>query len=374
MAKTEQKRVPLFLPFMSKEARQNAASVLRTTWIGEGPKVREFEEALEPWLGRKNVLTLNNATSGLHVALRLADVRDGEVISTPMTCTATNEPIINEGADIVWADIDPESGSIDPDDIERKITKRTRAIVVVHWGGNPCDLRRINEIGKRHNVKIIEDAAQALGATYRKKLIGCHSDYVVISFQAIKIINTVDGGVLTTKGRRDYWQGKELRWYGIDRDKRQTKETYWDYPIKQAGYKFHMNDVAAAIGLGQLPHLEHLLAQRREQAALYQEALEQSKTLRSVKVLPEADSSWWMFTVLCGDKKNRLELWRKLREEGIDSGEAHVRNDVYPVFKKFNQGRLPGVKKFNNEKLCIPIGYWVNKRAAKKIANILASF
>lgn len=374
MNTSKKKRVPLFLPFMSKEAIKNATAVLGTAWIGEGPKSKEFEKALIPWLGTKNILTVNNATSALHIALRLANVRGGEVISTPMTCTATNEPIVNEGADIVWADIDPTNGSIDPDDIEKKITKKTKAIMVVHWGGNPCDLDRINKIGRKYKIKIIEDAAQALGATFKGKYIGSHSDYVIVSFQAIKIINTVDGGVLTTKTKKDWWRGKSLRWYGIDRDKRIVKETYWDYPIKEAGYKFHMNDVTAAIGLGQLPYLKKLLAGRNQQAKLYLKALKQSKTLKAVNVLSSAQSSWWMFTVLCSSKKNRLALWKKLHDEGIDSGEAHIRNDTYPVFKKYYQGQLPGVKKFNDEKLCIPIGYWVSNGTAKKIAEILASF
>ncbi len=372
--KEQKKKVPLFLPFMSKESIRNVVAVLRTSWIGEGPKVKEFEKALAPTVGTEKVLSVNNATSAIHLALRLADVKGGEVISTPMTCTATNEPIINEGAKIVWADIDPESGNISPEDIEKKITKKTKAIMIVHWGGNPCDLTRINQIAKKHHLKVIEDAAQALGATFRGRPIGCHSDFVVVSFQAIKIITTVDGGILTVKTQKDYRRGKELRWYGIDRDRRKIRETYWDYPIKEAGYKFHMNDLTAAIGLGQLPYLPGLLEQRKKQAAIYLKALKQSRTLRAVKVLPSATSSWWMFTVLCGNKKNRLELWRRLKEENIDSGEAHVRNDLYPLFKRFNKGPLPGVKKFNEEKLCIPIGYWVDRKTVKKIADILASF
>ncbi len=366
--------IPLFLPFMSKEAIANATSVLKTSWIGEGQKVKEFEKTLSSRLGTDNVLTVNNATAAIHLALRLANVKGGEVISTPMTCTATNEPIINEGADIVWADIDPANGSIDPNDIEKKITKKTRAIMVVHWGGNPCDLNKINKIGKQYKIKVIEDAAQALGACYNDKPIGSHSDYVIISLQAIKIINTVDGGILTTKTRHDWHRAKALRWYGIDRDRRLIKETYWDYPIKEAGYKFHMNDVTAAIGLGQLPYLTKLLQQRQQQAAVYLKSLEQSKSLKPVSVYPGAVNSWWMFTVLCSNKKNRLKLWKKLKEEGIDSGEAHIRNDIYPLFKKYNRGPLPGVRKFNDEKLCIPIGYWVDKETAKKIADILASF
>lgn len=369
-----EKKVPLFLPYMSKEAIKNANAVLHTSWLGEGPKVFEFEKALAPLLGTNNVLAVNNATSAIHLALRLANVRGGEVISTPMTCTATNEPILNEGADIVWADIDPENGNIDPNDIEKKITKRTRAIMAVHWGGNPCEMDRINKIARKHRIRVIEDAAQAMGAIYKGKAIGCHSDYTAISFQAIKIINTVDGGALTTKNRKDYDRGKELRWYGIDRDKRIVTETYWDYPIKEAGFKFHMNDVAASIGLGQLPHLEKLLRQRKEQAEIYNKALKKSKTLRAIKVLPDAKPSWWLFTVLCGNKKNRLALWRKLKEEGVSSGEVHVRNDLYPVFKQYKQGLLPGVKKFNDEKLCIPVGYWVDRKTAEKIAGILAGF
>lgn len=371
---TQIKKVPLFLPFMSKEAIKNATAVLNTPWIGEGPKVKEFEKALIPYLGRKNILTVNSATSGLHLALRLAEVKGGEVITTAMTCTATNEPIIIEGAKIVWADIDHKNGNISPKEIEKKITKKTKAIMIVHWGGNPCDITQINKIAKKYNIKIIEDAAQAMGSTYNGKQIGSHSEYVITSFQAIKIINTVDGGALTIRTSQDWWRAKALRWYGIDRDKRKVKETYWDYPIKEAGYKFHMNDVAATIGLGQLPHLPKLLSQRRKQADLYIKALKNSKTLNSVSVLPNSNPNWWMFTVLCENKKNRLRLWKKLQENGIDSGEAHVRNTLYPLFKKYSSEPLPATKLFDEQKLCIPIGFWINQKAAQKIASILADF
>lgn len=348
---------------------------LKTTWIGgDGPRVKEFENKLAKLVGNSNLLALNSGTSALHLALRLADVKGGEVISTPMTCFATNAPIVNEGATPVWADIDPESGNIDPNDIEQKITKKTKAIMIVDWGGNPCDIRAITKIAKKYRLPVIRDAAQSLGSEYDGKPVGAHCDYVCVSTQAIKIINTADGGLLITKRKSDYQRAKSLRWYGIDRDKRVQGKTFWQYPISEAGFKMQMTDIAASLGLGQLPHLNKLLSHRRKIASVYNQAIKKSKTLRPQKVLPNAKSNYWMYTVLCETKQNRTKLFKALDEINVNAEEGHRRNDLYPVFKSYKKDHLPGVKQFNDTELIIPNGYWVTLADASKIAKVLASF
>lgn len=368
-------KIPLFKPFMSKESIDGVVSVLNTPWIGgDGPKTKEFENELKKIVANDSLLSLNSGTSALHLALRLADVRGGEVISTPMTCVATNTPIVNEGADIRWADINSETGGIDPKDIVRKINKKTRAIMIVDWGGSPCDIDAISKISEEHRIPVIEDAAQALGSRYNGRPIGSHFDFVAFSTQAIKIINTVDGGFLAAKKKKDIKRAELLRWYGIDRERRVYGATFWDYPIKEAGFKLQMTDVYASIGLGQLKHLPRLIAHRTKIAKIFEKAIDSSKKLRYQKILPKAKPNYWMFTVLCKDPKNRLKLHNALDKIGVDSGEAHIRNDLYPVFKKYKTKELPGVTKFNNEKLIIPNGYWVDDKAAVRIAEVLSSF
>src|SRR3989338_2880247 len=187
--------IPLFKVFMPESIMAPLKETLLSGYIGQGAKVDEFEAKMAGWLGCERILTLNSCTSALQLALRLANVGFGdEVLSTSMTCTATNVPVMAMGARIVWVDIDPRTGNLDPRAIEKKIGKKTKAILAVHWGGYPCDLDEIHAVAKKHNLKVIEDAAHALGSVYKGKKIGNHSDFVCFSFQAIKHMTTVDGG------------------------------------------------------------------------------------------------------------------------------------------------------------------------------------
>jgi len=212
------KDIPLFKVFIPESVIEPLREVLLSGYIGEGPRVEEFEQQLALWFNNDNVLALNNGTATLQLALRLANVGYGdEVVSTAMTCTATNEPILAMGAKIVWADIDPWTGNINPDDVAKKVTPKTKAIMCVHWGGYPCDLDELNAIAAEHGIKLIEDACHAFSSIYHGKPIGSHSDFACFSFQAIKEMTTVDGGALVCKSKADRERGRLLRWYGIDR-------------------------------------------------------------------------------------------------------------------------------------------------------------
>ena len=375
MKKQAPESVPNYKPFVPKESIKKVIATLKTSWVGgDGPRVKEFEGEIARIIKNPNVLAVNSGTSALQLALRIAGVRGGEVVSTPMTCFATNAAVVLEGGTPVWTDVDPETGNIDPYDIARRISKNTKAIMAVHWGGNPPELDLINKIASIYNLPVIEDAAQALGSEYDGKPIGNHSDFVAFSFQAIKIVNTADGGLLATKKGSDAKRAKILRWYGIDREERIQGPTFWHYPITEVGYKMQMTDVAASIGLGQIPYLSKFIVHRRKLAKIYEAALSQSKTLKAQKVLPKAKSNYWIFTVLCGSGENRTKLFEALKKINVKAEEAHRRNDIYPVFKKYNRGKLPGVAEFNDTHLIIPIGHWVSLEKAREIAEVLARF
>lgn len=255
--------IPLLKVHMPEEVVEPLKDVLMSGYIGQGKVVDEFESRLGTMIGNPNVLTVNSGTSAIHLALRLANVGYGdEVISTPMTCSATNEPILERGAKIIWADIKPRTGEIDPNDIRRKITPKTKAIVCVHWGGYPCNLKAINTIAKEHGIKVIEDAAHAMLAEFGARYIGNHSDFVCFSFQAIKHMTTVDGGALFCHNRDDYKRGKLLRWYGLDRESSACFRC--EQNIQEHGYKFHMNDVNATIGLVQLNYVREIVTKCQE--------------------------------------------------------------------------------------------------------------
>src|SRR3989344_3103214 len=373
-------KVPNFKPFIPKESVKMAVQTLKSGWIGgDGPKVKEFEKKISQIINNNNVIALNSGTSALQLALRIIGVAGHEVISTPMTCFATNSAIVSERADIVWSDVDPQSGNIDPQDIERKISKKTKAIMIVHWGGNPAQLDKISQIAKSYKIPVIEDAAQALGSRFGNKPIGSHSDYVCFSTQSVKIINTVDGGILATKNKPDAKRARLLRWYGIDREARRCGSTFWYYPIREAGLKMQMTDVAAAIGLGQLPYFTKLLRHRRMIAKIYQKAISKSRILKSQKILKGAEPNYWMFTVLCGSSRNRLKLVKAMAKINVAAEEAHRRNDLYPIFAKYKQSfsankkdPLPSVSEFDNQELIIPNGFWVTGKKAVQIAHILS--
>jgi len=261
--------IPLFKVHVPESIDEPLLKVLHSGFIGQGIQVDKFEDALIPWVNNKNVLTVNSGTSALHLALKLAGIGFGdEIISTPQTCSATNTPIVLIGANIVWADIDPYTGNIDPETIKPLITSKTKAIMYVDWGGFPCQLDEINKIAKEYGLKTIEDAAHAFGAIYKDRKIGSISDYTCFSLQAIKHITTVDGGILTAKSEEDYRRGKLLRWYGIDREGPRT-DLRCEQDILEAGTKWHMNDVSACIGIEQLNYIESILKKHRDNAAYY---------------------------------------------------------------------------------------------------------
>ena len=377
------RNIPLFKVFMADSAGDALKEVLYSGYIGEGPKVKEFEKLLANHVGNPYVLTVNSGTSALHLGYHMALYReeyksyktngDFEVISTPITCTATNTPIINNGAKIVWADVDPISGNIDPQDIENKITKNTRAISIVHWGGNPSEIAKINQIAKKYNLATIEDGAHSMGASYKGRALGNDSDFLMYSFQAIKHITSVDGGCLIVKKKEDYERVKLLRWYGIDREP-QTKDKIdlrCELDVVEAGYKFHMNDISATVGIENFKHLDWIISKHRENAKFYNEAFRTSDKITISVENPDGQSAYWLYTI---HLNNRDEVMKKMGEIGVLTSKVHARNDTHSMFKDFKNNNLPNAEKFNNTHLCIPVGWWVSKDDREFIAENIIKF
>ena len=343
--------VPLFKVFMSKNIDNPLKKVIHSGYIGQGPKVNEFEEKLQKFIGNPFIFTVNNGTSALHLALRLAGIKYGdEVITTPMTCTATNWAILHHGANLVWSDIDPSDGNISPRDIQKKITNNTKAIVVVDWGGTPCDILKIKKIAG--NIPIIEDSAHGFGSVYNKKKVGNWADYTCFSFQAIKHLTTGDGGAIAVKNKKDFDRGILLRWYGIDRYIK-TKDERIEVDIKEWGYKFHMNDINAIIGIENLKYINKILFLHRSNASYYNENLKNINGLKTPVVRENDISSYWLYTIRV---KQRLAFMEFMRDHGIFVSQVHRRNDTHPVVLNFSTP-LPGVDEFTKEMVCIPVGW-----------------
>ncbi|MDB9877741.1 DegT/DnrJ/EryC1/StrS family aminotransferase [Amylibacter sp.] len=362
--------IPLFKVNMPVGFESELIKTMNSGYIGEGPKVAEFELGLSEFIGNQYPLTVNSGTSGLHLALRLSDVGFGdEVITTPMTCTATNMPIIERGAKIVWSDIDPLTGSICPRSIEKNITDKTKAIMVVHWGGNVVDLHAIHKIAKKHKIKVIEDAAHAFGSTLNSKKIGNHSDFVVFSFQAIKHLTTIDGGAVFCANEADWERGKRLKWFGIDRNQ-SRKDFRCEEDIIEHGYKFHMNDVCATIGLHQLNHIASVINKHNKNWAFYNSKIKETSKIRKIPIIENSTTSAWLYTI---HVESRDEFVRHMSDNGIVVSRVHERNDTHSCFVD-SKVKLPGTDIFNSTQVSIPVGWWLTEKDKETIIQSVNSY
>lgn len=340
--------IPLFKVNMVIPASDHVHEVLSSGFIGQGPKVDAFEQALTKWMGRTPITT-NSATSALTLALKLAGVGPGaRVITTPLTCSATNLPILHLGGEPVWADIDPKTGLIDPVSVAERIDEygdSVKAIIAVDWGGTPCDYDRL----MAWKIPVIEDAAHAFDAQYKERPVGSVADYTAFSFQAIKHLTTGDGGALTVPPYQ-VKRARDLRWFGIDRDTPGV-EFRGALDITEAGWKFHMNDINAAIGLANLAHIRPVLNYHRENAVILNRFLNR----KFARCVPSYDhhSSWWMFTTLLPSHLERDEFQKWMAERGVTVSQVHWRNDKLSVFASF-QRDLPATDDFTARMICLP--------------------
>lgn len=351
--------IHMFEPYVNRGAVQEVARTLThrhedgRLWIGEGPKVKEFEAALQHLFDFRYCVALNSGTSALRLALAMAGVGPGdEVITTAQTCTATNTPILEQFAIPVFADIQYMTGNIDPKDVEHRITGKTKAIMCVHWAGYPCDMDEMWSIGKRFHIPVIEDGAHALGASYRGANIGAIGDYTMFSFQAIKQITCGDGGMLTLPTEELYHEARRRRWFGIDRVNRVEEDDgyqFWDQ--SEVGYKMHMNDISASIGLGNLvdwawiSSLRHIIAER------YRATLANVPGVTLFESRPERESANWLFTM---HVERRADFRRMMTAQGIETGVVHVRNDRHSVFGPRRQD-LPQTDRYELTNISIPL-------------------
>lgn len=334
--------IPLFNVTMAPDAALRVAAVLGSGYIGQGPRCEEFEAALAPVLGTPAPpLLVNSCTSAIDLALHLIGVGPGdEVVTTPMTCTATNSPIVTRGARPVWADIDPATGLIDPADVARKLTPATKAILAVDWGGAPCDYAALRSFG----LPVIQDAAHGPSG-------GARGDYICWSFQAIKHLTTGDGGALWCPPEQ-LERARLLRWYGLDR--RSKADFRCEQRITEVGYKYQSNDIAAAIGLANLPGLAARIRAARTHASAYQLAFAGHPHVTTTPWCDESSS--WLYTLLVPDRAGFIA---HLADWGIASSPVHARNDLHPAFA-FPSGPLPGVDTFAASNVAIPVGHWLS--------------
>lgn len=336
----------LFRPTITWRAVWNVIRVLRSGQLAEGPMVKRFEEEFGKKFGLKNVVAVNSGTSALELAYDLAEIWYGDEVIVPvLTCTATNIPLVRRGAKIVFADIE-EDLNVSVQDIERKITRRTKAIVFVHFGGNNRGLREVLSLAQKHGIPVVEDAAQAVGSEFWGR-----GDYACVSTQAIKTLTSGDGGFLVCRRKKDAIEAKKLRWFGYDREKKQKNG---DADLKIAGYKYHMNDISAAIGLGNLSKIDWMIARRKALGEIY----------RSYGMFAHI----WLAGGVTGHSR---AIQEDLKRAGVETGQHHYRNDKYTLFG--GRQKLPNMDRLEKQYFFVPLYPSLPNLAAHIIGRIYRS-
>ena len=386
--------IQLFKVHMAPTAAEEVAKVLNSGYIGQGPKVDEFEDQLKDYFNHDFVQTLNSGTSALHLALHLLKkpseniksfdgvaywdqkwpgIQDGdEVLATALTCTASNFPILANNLKIKWVDIDSTTLNMDLDDLERKITSKTKAIILVHWGGYPNDLDRIKQIQEKaqqlygFKPAVIEDGAHSFGSKYKGKNIGTHGNLTMYSLQAIKHITSIDGGLLLSPHQELHRRGKLIRWYGIDRDSNR-KDFRCEADIEEWGFKFHMNDVCATVGIENLKHADELIKKHQANAAYYDKHLKDIKGVTLLDRHEGHESAFWIYTMLVDDREG---FYKWMKKCNIVVSQVHERNDKHTAVKEF-RSNLPTLDKTIGKIVSIPVGWWVTKEQREYIVDCI---
>lgn len=369
MSKISQSKVkvlevlPIFRPAMGEEEIQAVAQVLRSGWIGLGPKTEEFEKKFAKYVGAKYAVALNSATAALHLSLLALAIKHGDEVLLPaLTFVSDAHAVLYTGAKPIFVDIDPDTLCLDPKDLEKKITKKSKAVIPVHYGGHPADLDAIQKIIAKKEIHIIEDASHAAGSRYKGKMIGSISALSCFSFQAVKNLATGDGGMVTTNQQELADKIRRLRWVGINKETWEREEQVlqanyqnygWYYDVTNLGYKYHMNDIAAAIGLVQLKKLERMNARRRLLFKRYNQKLKKFTWLKIPTIKPWAKSAHHNYVI---QTLHRDSLNIFLKEQKISSGVHYVPIHHFSYYRRSKIGtKVPITEKIWKTLLTLPL-------------------
>ena len=357
--------IPLVKPYIAPAYEMMPAieKVLYSGYIAEGEAVYKFEEELGKYIGNSKLLVFNSGTAALHIALSVLGIGKGdEVISTPMTAEPTNTTITLTGAKIVWGDVDVNTGLLDPKSVRKKITEKTKAIMLVHYARMVCDMDEFNKISKESGIPLIEDSAHCFGGKYNGKIIGSNSRFSCYSFQAIKQMTTVDGGAIAFQNIEDLNAARKLRWFGLDK-----RVSRLENDITKAGFKYGMNNVTATIGSIQLAHTSRILEKYLSNGKFYDEMLKDIPGVTLLPYYPHTEPSYWLYTMKV---ERREDFCRMMKEKGIIASPLHHRSDTHSVFAK-SRCELPQMDSWYESYVHIPCGWWVHEEERQKIVDAI---
>jgi dTDP-4-amino-4,6-dideoxygalactose transaminase len=365
----ESEGIVLFYPHVPEKAIERVTEVLHSRWIGQGPRVTEFEkEFTKRFAGSGASIAVGSGTDALHLAYILSGLKAGDEVIVPVfTCTATNIPFLYMGVIIRFADVDPETLNISVKHVRELVNEKTKAIVCVHYGGLPCDMDELHAIAKEYNIPVIEDAAHAPGATYKGKQVGEISQFTMYSFQAIKHITTGDGGMLIVKDKNLVPKAERIRWFGIDRSDKQ-KGT-WENDITEVGYKYQMTDISAAMGLASLSEFDEILVHRQRIFEAYKTGLKGASGIKLIGAnSTDRTHAAWLCTALV--EKDRTGFMRALREKKIESSQVHFRNDRYSIFGG-RRDDLPNMDAVEENYIVLPLHLKVTEANVNYICEVI---
>ncbi|HLC19748.1 MAG TPA: UDP-4-amino-4,6-dideoxy-N-acetyl-beta-L-altrosamine transaminase [Candidatus Nanoarchaeia archaeon] len=344
------KFIPYGKPCIDEDDIRTVVEVLRSDWLTTGPKVAEFEQAFTQYIGCRYAIAVSSGTAALELAVASLELGNGEVITTPMTFVATANSLLYNNLTPVFVDID-DTLNINPKELEAKITSKTKAIMTVDFAGQPCNYTEIKNIAKKHNLKVIEDAAHALGASWNETKVGNIADITAFSFHPVKNITTGEGGMITTNNREYYDKCLMLRHHGIDKNDK-TFGGDWAFNMKVLGRNYRLTDFQCALGISQLKKLDRYNKRRAEIAQRYTEELKKINEIK-LPMINNKSHAWHLFVILC-NKIDRNRLFDKLKQKSIGANVHYI-----PVYKhefyKHMKVNCPGTEWVGNKILTLPL-------------------
>ncbi len=347
----------------SKKIFECLEPVIDSGIIAEGDYVYKFEELFTNKFKYQNGIATSSGTAALHMALLSLGSNDGdEVITTPMTAEPTNLSILQSGLKPIFADIDINTGNIDPSSVESKITKKTKAIMVVHYAGYPADMVQINKIAKKHKLAIIEDCAHSIGALINNKYVGKFSDFSIFSFQAVKHITTFDGGFLLFRDNKLHEKLKRLRWFGLLKGADRTKPS-----ITDIGFKYNMSNISAALGILQIDRIDSIIESNRRCAEFYDTHLNNFDFIKLVDI-KNTFPTYWLYTIKV---ENSDDFIKYLNKNYVGASKVHIPNNYHPIFK---DNALPNTDIFYEKLVHIPCGSWVSDSDLNYILQVIKNY
>lgn len=354
---------------------------LRSDWLTQGPKISEFEDVLCEYTGAKYAVAVSSGTAALHIAaLAIGLKSDDEAITSPITFLASANCVLYVGAKPMFADIDESTACIDPVKIRKKITKRTKAIIPVHFAGQACDMIEIYNIAKEHGLYVIEDAAHAIGSEYKGNKVGSckYSDMTIFSFHPVKTITTGEGGAITTNSKKLRDMLLQLRSHGITRDRNLLTQYDgpWYYEMQMLGFNYRLTDIQAALGISQMKRLNEFASKRRELVDVYRKEFSGDQRFSLLEEKPYSKAAFHLCPLLIDFSKtetDKKQAFERLKNRGLDLQVHYIPVHLQPFYKKFGfkKGDFPKAEDYYRKAISLPLYYGLKKSDIKRIAAII---